>query len=365
MSESQSLFARSAKPLFLPDATRGTIKTLPPHTYKDTGMQALMTNSFHLSHKPGADVVKSMGGLKAFMGWDGVIATDSGGFQIYSLIRENQRNGSFSKKGFTFRGWEKRGSVLLSPEKSIQTQLKLGSDALFTLDVCTHPTEDDDKQRESVDLTLHWAKRCKEEFVKRTDRIAESERPKLFAVVQGGESVDLRKRCAEGLLEIGFDGFGFGGWPISESGGLVEMVEVVSELIPDDFPLHGLGIGKPENIMAAYRAGYNSFDSVLPTRDARRGRLFVSAFGDEGAPLPEKPYHYLYIMDEKFKRADDPIDPSCPCATCTNYPRSYVHHLLNIDEPAGQNLATLHNLTFFQRLMTAMYNDRIGESRLG
>lgn len=342
-------------PLFLPDATRGIIKSLAPHHMAMTGVQAVMTNAFHLSLRPGADLIRSVGGLHRFMGWERPIMTDSGGYQIFSLVRENPNSGTLTKRGFVYRD-EARGKIMFTPQKSISSQLRLGSDITFCLDVCTHPEDPLEKQKESVDLTIAWARLCKKEFDRRyPSDLPATERPLLFAVIQGGESRDLRQRCVDALLEIGFDGFGFGGWPVAETGKLVDMVGHVAELLPNEFPLHALGVGRPENIVAAWQAGYTSFDSTLPTRDARRGRVFVSSEKlEQGEFDPAKPAHYIYLRDKKHKRDNEPIDPACPCPTCQNYPLAYLHHLFAIDDGAALALATIHNLTYFERLMKGL-----------
>src|SRR5258708_1953445 len=266
-----------ALPAFLPDATGAVVKSIDATDLEASGVAAVMVNALHVTTQPGADVISKLGGLHGFMGWPGPIVTDSGGYQIYSLLRENSRNGSVSAKGFIYRpggGGDKR---LFTPEKSIQQQMRFGADVLFCLDQCTHPEDPSEFHLASVERTLAWARLCKAEFDRRlAQRDGDGPRPLLFAVIQGGNDQDLRRRCAEELLEIGFNGFGFGGWPIGEEGELVDMVLRVPEMIPRGVPIHGLGIGKPENIVAAYRAGYHTFDSSFPTRAARRRRLMVA-----------------------------------------------------------------------------------------
>jgi queuine tRNA-ribosyltransferase len=342
-------------PAFLPDATRGVVRCVDVDDVRQAGIDALMVNTLHLSSQPGVSVVKAAGGIHRFAGWDGPIASDSGGFQVLSLAAGGPKGVTVSAKGLSYKPEGRSKRRQLTPEKCIQYQVQLGADILFCLDHCPPANADEAAHRESVAHTVAWARQCKDALGKRYsisdgfDRrppTADCPRPSLFAVVQGGPHPSLRTECAERLLEIGFDGFGFGGWPIAEDGGLLEAVGQLAELLPDDLPLHGLGIGKPENVLAAWRLGYHTFDCTLPTRDARQGRLYQSTSetftGD---------YVYLHVEKERFSRDHSPIDEGCDCATCGRYSRAYLHHLFEIGEPAGARLATIHNLRFYGRLM--------------
>ncbi len=346
---------RTPNPCFLPDATRAVVRNLDAADLESAGVHSLMVNAFHLSRRPGISVINSVGGARHFMGWKRPVWSDSGGFQLYSLIRENSSNGRISDQGFLY--FQQDGDrELLTPEKAIANQWRLGSDVLFCLDECTHPNDPRSAQEESVRRTIAWARACKAEFVKRLEssRMDGNNRPLLFGIVQGGAEPDLRKRCAEALLDIGFDGFGFGGWPIDDKGGLVDMVSYVAELVPRELPLHGLGIGRPDNVVAAWRAGYTTFDSALPTRDARRGRLMVAR--DPHADVHDGPdfFDYVYITDDRFCRDKRPIEETCPCPCCQRYPRAYLHHLFRIDDASAARLATIHNLCFMNRMVAAL-----------
>ncbi len=332
-----------ALPAFLPDATRAVVRTLSAADVAESGIRALMVNVLHLSSHPGTSIVAAAGGVHRFMGWERPIASDSGGFQVLSLIEES-RLGSVSARGFTYRMAKGQKKRLLTPEKCIQRQFRLGSDIMFCLDHCTHPKHPDEKQRESVDHTIRWARECREEFDRRCERL-DGERPLLFAVVQGGPDASLRDRCAEALLEIGFDGYGYGGWPIDRSGDLVDMVEHVAGLIPAGTPLHALGVGKPESIARCVELGYTLFDCTLPTRDARHKRLYVFD-GPTGVE-----YHHLHIGDDKHGRSIEPIDAACDCMTCRHHSRAYLHHLFTIRDPLAFRLATIHNLRFYSMVM--------------
>ncbi|MEE2753718.1 MAG: tRNA guanosine(34) transglycosylase Tgt [Candidatus Latescibacterota bacterium] len=337
-------------PSFLPDATRGVVRTIDADDAKVAGVEALMVNTLHLSMSPGTSLIQDAGGMHAFMGWDGPIASDSGGFQIYSLASGGAKGVSISPGGVTFKiqGQKKRRS--LTPEKCIQLQFQLGTDIMFALDDCPLDNADEGYLAASVDRTLAWGKSCREVFNKQTAGLEAS--PLLFAVIQGGDSLDQRRRCVEGLLDIGFDGFGFGGWPIADSGTLVDEVAAVAEMLPDGFPLHGLGIGKPDNIVAAHQLGYDTFDCTIPTRDARRGRLYVSEPDD----APGK-FDYCRIERESFARDHRPVEPHCDCLCCTQYTRAYLHHLSVIGDPTYHRLSTIHNLRFFTQTIERLRED--------
>ncbi|HKJ27145.1 MAG TPA: tRNA guanosine(34) transglycosylase Tgt [Anaerolineales bacterium] len=341
-------------PAFLPDGTRGVVRAVSANDLAAVEMQAVVMNTFHLMLKPGASTVGTLGGLHQMSGWDGPIMTDSGGFQAYSLIRENPKQGSINNRGLIFRQQGGKRKYQLTPEKTIQLQIGFGADIVVCLDDCTHAGDDPATQAEAVDRTIRWAISCREEFDRLVDEkgLAESERPKLFAVVQGGGEKDQRKRCAEALLEIGFDGYGYGGWPLDEDYNLLEdMLGTVRELIPAEYPLHALGVGHPEYVAACARMGYQMFDSALPTRDARRGRLYTFT-GAEG--LGGKWFKFIYMQDEEHIRSAEPISPFCDCETCAGYSRGYLHHLFKLGDHLFYRLATIHNLRFMRLLEDRM-----------
>lgn len=340
-------------PTFIPDATRAVVRSIDSRDLESVSIRALMVNTLHLSTHPGVSTVASAGGVHKFMGWDRPVASDSGGFQVFSLISEDPSLGSVTDRGFTYRTARGGEKQTLTPDKCIERQFKIGSDIMFCLDYCTHPDAPKQMQEESVRLTVAWARRCKETFTRQVEqrRLNPSDRPLLFAVVQGGEAPALRRACAEQLLEIGFDGYGYGGWPISPSGGLVDAVGLVAELVPDGLPRHALGIGKPENVVCGAGMGYTTFDAVIPTRDARHKRLYVAV--DNFASLNLRGgefYENLYIQDDKFVRDDRPVEEWCDCPCCTRYSRAYLHHLFSIGDTLALRLATMHNLRFYTRL---------------
>ncbi len=287
-------------------------------------------------------------------GWPGPIMTDSGGFQAYSLIRENPKHGSIHNRGLTFRSDKGGRKYHLTPEKTIQLQLGFGADIIVCLDDCTHVDEDASAQQEAVDRTIRWAKRCREEFDRLTAErgLAPEQMPKLFGVVQGGGDKAERWRCAEALLEIGFDGYGYGGWPLDEDYNLLaDMLAYVRELIPPTYPLHALGVGHPESVAACARMGYQMFDSALPTRDARRGRLYTFT-----APrgLTGDWFKTLYIHDEEHIRDAEPLSEYCDCPVCQTYSRGYLRHLFRLNDHLYFRLATVHNLRFMRQLEDRM-----------
>ncbi|NOZ28435.1 MAG: tRNA-guanine transglycosylase [Chloroflexi bacterium] len=340
-------------PAFLPDATQGVVRSVDSTDLERCQVQAVVMNIFHLMQRPGTSTIRALGGLHAMSGWRRPIVTDSGGFQAYSMIRQNPNYGRLTDQGIVFRPEGASRRFHLTPEKSIQLQLRYGADVVICLDDCTHVDDPPEAQRESVRRTIDWARRCKAEFQHLIEQkgLSEDQRPLIFAVIQGGGSRELRKRCAEALLEIGFDGFGYGGWPLDAEGNLlVDLIGYTRELIPSDFPMHALGVGHPPSVVTCVRLGYDLFDSAMPTRDARHGRLYTFAT-DPAAGLTGPWFAYLYIGDNKHIKSADPISPFCDCLCCTRYSRGYLHHLFKINDSSFLRLATIHNLRFMTQLM--------------
>ncbi len=341
-------------PAFVPDATRGAIRTLDSDDLARCGVRALMVNAVHLAERPGASVVGRLGGLHRWLGFPGVILCDSGGFQVLSIGRGEPggRRARVSDDGVEFRFTEDAEVQRLTPEKCIARQFELGADVMFTLDHCTFPDDPPELQEKSVERTIAWAARSKEEFERRVARAAASSaRPLLFSVVQGGALPELRRACAARLVEIGFDGYGFGGWPIDAAGRLVDAVGEVAALLPREAPKHALGVGMPENLVLAARLGYDLFDCTLPTRDGRHGRLYAFRSGWQRALATGAPfYEFVNAHDPRHLLDAAPIDADCDCPACMRSSRSYLHHLFKSGDTAGQRLATLHNLRFFFRL---------------
>jgi queuine tRNA-ribosyltransferase len=296
-------------------------------------------------------------------GWRGPIVTDSGGFQAYSLIRQDPRRGSIHDKGLTFKPVNGAKKIQLTPEKSVEIQIRLGADMVVCLDDCTHEAEAEEAQENSVRRTVEWARRGKSTFEDSLARrnVAPKDRPQLFAVIQGGSSPDLRRRCTESLLEIGFDGFGYGGWPLDREGRFMESVfALVRELVPPSFPLFALGVGHPDTVVRCRELGYQLFDSSMPTKDARHGRLYLPAPESPppgGRRRPER-VSYLYMGDEKHRRDPRPLSKACTCTACSSVSRAYLHHLYRLRDPLYARLSSIHNLHFMTELLDEPEGDR-------
>jgi len=314
-------------------------------------VNGLVMNGFHLLSKPGLSVLRHFKGINAFTGWDRPILTDSGGFQVFSLIRQNKQFGEIRKNELIFRPDMGSEKLILTPEKSIQSQFAFGSDVMMCLDYCTHPEDPYEINKLSVDITIDWARRCKEEYENqlRIRKIPQEKRPLIFAIIQGGGYKDLRDMCAEALVGMGFDGFGFGGWPLSSEGKLIEdILEYTAKLMPDDKIKYAMGLGKPEGVIKCAKMGYNLFDCVIPTREARHNRLYVFDNEESGAALA---YRHYYILDEEHIREDKPVSEYCDCPTCKKYSRAYLYHLYKVGDSLAYRLATMHNLRFYTQLM--------------
>ncbi|MCL2717468.1 MAG: tRNA guanosine(34) transglycosylase Tgt [Lachnospiraceae bacterium] len=348
-------------PAFFPDGTYGVVRTVDTDDLANVNVPGLVMNGFHLLSKPGVSVLKKFKGLHAFSDWDKPVLTDSGGFQVFSLIRQNPKFGEIRKNELIFRpdagnpakgGNHKSGEkIILTPEKSIQFQFACGSDIMMCLDYCTSPEDSYEISKFSVDVTIDWAARCKKEYVKQiaSRKIPYDKRPLLFAIIQGGSYHDLRKICADELINIGFDGFGFGGWPVAADGTLIEdILAYTASLMPDNQVKYAMGLGKPDGIIKCVKMGYNLFDCVIPTREARHNRLYVF---DDYLDDFNFAYSHYYILDEKHIREDAPVAGDCDCHMCKKYSRAYLYHLYKVGDSLAYRLATIHNLRFYTRLM--------------
>ncbi len=342
-------------PAFLPDGTQGVVRAVAAEDLEAAGVRAVQMNVYHLMQRPGTSTIQALGGLHRMAGWAGPIFTDSGGFQVYSLIRQNPKLGSITDRGATFRvGGDRKYN--LTPEKSITLQFSYGADMLICFDDCTGPDDPPAAQADSVRRTIRWAAECKKTYLRLVEgkRLDEATRPRLMGVIQGGLSRDLRRECAEALLAIGFDAYGYGGWPLDAEGNLLtEMVGYVRELVPPEFPVHALGVGHPAGVVACTGMGYELFDSTMPTRDARHGRLTV--FRRDPAMLPPFAgndwFGYVYPGDDKHVKASEPVSRYCDCPTCRRYSLGYLHHLFKIGDTLYFRLVTVHNLRFMTMLM--------------
>ena len=318
-------------PSFMPVGTAATVKGMTPESVASTGAQCILANTYHLMLRPGPDRIEKLGGLHKFMNWNGPILTDSGGYQVWSLanLRKMDENGVEFKSHLD-------GSIhRLSPEKAIQIQKQLGSDITMVLDECTPLNADKKEVAQSMQLSMRWAKRCKEAYSERKDY-------GLFGIIQGGLHDDLRAQSAEALKNIGFDGYAIGGLSVGE--GQDAMFKVLDGLVnnlPDNRPRYLMGVGKPSDLVGGVLRGIDLFDCVLPTRSGRTNQAFTS----EGT---------LNIRNACHKNDPNPLDPICACPTCTNYSRAYLHHLAMAKEILSAMLLTWHNLQYYQDLMKSL-----------
>ena len=342
-------------PLFFPDATRGVVRQLDNQDLVATKTPGVLVNAYHLWREVPALRLDKLGGIRGLMGWKGAVISDSGGFQVMSLAKKKGQFGRVTDQGVWFKP-ENGKKELLTPEISVRYQLLLQTDLVVALDDFTPPTATKREGRETVERTILWAKQSKQAYEEGCKKLgtAPNEKPYLIGVVQGGFDQNLRKECAERLVEIGFDGLGYGGWPITLEGELDhESATTIARAAPKDYFLYGLGIGKPENIVECVKMGYQIFDCVLPTRDARHGRMYVFNAPDIGEIDVNSPDFYEYYVPGKAQHldSDSPISMACDCHTCRNYSRAYLAHLFRIKDTLAWRLATIHNLRFYAILL--------------
>lgn len=326
-------------PSFMPVGTQATVKTLSPEEVREAGAEMILANTYHLFLRPGHDLIREMGGLHAFMHWDGPMLTDSGGFQVFSHSQLRK----IQEEGVTFQSHIDGSRHHITPEFAIQIQEALGADIMMAFDECTPYPVTRDYARESMELTVRWAERCKEQK-SRADQA-------LFGIIQGGMFPDLRQESTRRLVEIGFDGYALGGLSVGETKAMLyEMVEASEPSMPEDKPRYLMGVGKPEDLIEGVRRGMDLFDCVMPTRNARNGFLFTQ----NGR---------LVIKNAVHRQDKGPIDPECRCYTCRYYSRAYLRHLFMAGEILALRLNTIHNLTFYLNLMERI-RESIKENRL-
>lgn len=317
-------------PAFMPVGTYGTVKGMAPREIREIGADIILGNTFHLMLRPGTEVVKAHGDLHDFMRWDGPILTDSGGFQVFSLGKLRK----ITEEGVSFRSPIDGSKVFMDPELSMQVQRDLGSDIVMIFDECTPYPASPDEARTSMELSLRWAKRSKDAHGDNTSA--------LFGIVQGGMYEHLRSESLKGLVDIDFDGYAIGGLSVGEpKEDMLRVLEHLTPEMPEDRPRYLMGVGKPADIVEAVRRGVDMFDCVMPTRNARNGHLFTS----EGV---------IKIRNAKHRHDTSPLDSECDCHTCTNFSRSYLHHLDKCGEILGAQLNTIHNLRYYQNLMSGL-----------
>jgi queuine tRNA-ribosyltransferase len=309
-------------PAFMPVATIGTVKAVSTDELKEMGAEIILCNTYHLYLRPGADTVASLGGIHRFINWDGPVLTDSGGFQVYSLsaLRKIQES------GVHFRSHIDGSMHFIGPKEAMDIQSLLGSDIAMTFDECTPYPATYDYALSSLDLTTKWAWKCKE---------FQKEGQSLFGISQGSVFKDLRTKSIEQLLEIGFDGYAVGGLSVGEpKEEMYEMIYYTAPLLPVEKPRYLMGIGDLKDVLNAVEAGFDIFDCVMPTRNARNGTLFTSR-------------GRVSIKRTEYKSDSAPLDPDCSCYTCRNYSRGYLRHIFLAREILSMRLNTVHNLYFY------------------
>jgi queuine tRNA-ribosyltransferase len=319
-------------PAFMPVGTYGTVKGMLPRDIHEIGAEIILGNTFHLWLRPGVEVVKQHGDLHDFIQWDKPILTDSGGFQVFSLGKLRK----ITEEGVTFASPVDGSKVFLNPEISMQVQRDLGSDIVMIFDECTPYPADQDTARKSMELSMRWAKRSKDEFERHENPNA------LFGIVQGGMHENLREESLAGLNEIGFHGYAIGGLSVGEpKEDMLRILDFLPGKMPGDKPRYLMGVGKPEDIVEAVRRGVDMFDCVMPTRNARNGHLFTST-------------GVVRIRNSQYKTDTGTLDAACDCYTCQNFSRAYLHHLDKCGEMLGAQLNTIHNLRYYQTLMAGL-----------
>ena len=320
----------------MPVGTAATVKAMKPEDVRASGADIILGNTYHLMLRPGAERVAKLGGLHGFMGWERPILTDSGGYQVMSLSELTK----VSEEGVRLRQPPRRHrGTCLSPERSIEVQRLLGSDIVMAFDELVPASATREQAAAAMERSMRWAKRSREEFDRGGEHAA---RAAVFGIQQGGLDEGLRKASADALIDIGFDGYAVGGLAVGEGQeAMFACLDFAPGQLPADRPRYLMGVGKPDDVVEAVRRGIDMFDCVLPTRSGRTGQAFTA----DGP---------INIRNARFAEDQEPIEPGCPCPTCTTFERAYVHHLVRSGEILGAMLMTEHNLWFYQRLMQGL-----------
>lgn len=317
-------------PAFMPVGTYGAVKGMSPAELRGCGAQIVLANTFHLWLRPGTEVIAAHGGLHRFMGWDGPLLTDSGGYQVYSLAPMR----SISEQGVRFRSPVNGDALLLTPEEAMRVQRALGSDIAMVFDECTPYPVEFERARDSMRLSLRWAERSK--------RAHEGSGSALFGIVQGGMYEQLREESAAELARIGFDGYAIGGLSVGEpKGDMMRILRHTAPLLPQRQPRYLMGVGTPRDLLAAVALGMDLFDCVLPTRNARNGWAYTRC-------------GVVKLRNARYREDTRPLDSGCGCYTCRHFTRAYLHHLQRVNEMLGARLNTLHNLHYYQELVRGL-----------
>ena len=314
-------------PAFMPVGTYGAVKSVSPKTLEDLEAEIILSNTYHLMERPGVEAIKLHGGLHNFIGWEGPILTDSGGYQVFSLSKKRK----IQEEGVEFSSPLNGDKRYLTPESCMQLQLDYGVDIAMVLDECTPYPVEEGEAKESMQLSLRWAKRCRSSF--------QSERASLFGIIQGGVFNNLREESLAELIEIGFEGYAIGGLSVGEpKEEMDKIVDHIAPIMPEDKPRYLMGVGTPLDIAKAVQLGVDMFDCVIPTRHARNGYLYTSK-------------GIVKIRNSENKHNLEPLDDNCSCYTCSKFSRSYLHHLDKTKEMLGSTLQTIHNLHYYLSLM--------------
>ncbi|WP_211371413.1 tRNA guanosine(34) transglycosylase Tgt [Altericroceibacterium indicum] len=322
-------------PAFMPVGTAATVKAMKPESVRATGADIILGNTYHLMLRPGAERVARLGGLHKFMNWDRPILTDSGGYQVMSLSDLRK----LTEKGVEFRSHLDGSKHMLTPERSMEIQRLLGSDIVMAFDECPRADQPRDVIASSMEMSMRWAKRSRDAFNSGEEHAAQAA---LFGIQQGALDEELRKRSADALADIGFDGYAIGGLAVGEGQeAMFATLDFAPGQLPDDRPRYLMGVGKPDDLVGAVERGVDMFDCVLPSRSGRNGQAFTW-----NGPLN--------LRNAKFAEDTDPLDERCTCPTCKSYSRAYLHHLVKAGEILGAMLMTEHNISFYQQLMQAM-----------
>jgi queuine tRNA-ribosyltransferase len=327
-------------PIFLPVGTQGTVKTMSPRNLNEIGAEMILCNTYHLLLRPGPELIKEAGGLHKFMNWDKPILTDSGGFQVFSLAHMRK----ITDEGVEFTSHVDGAKHFLTPERVLEIQTAFGSDIMMPLDECTPFPCDKETVRKAVERSTAWAKQSKLKI--KNDKLKMNV---LFGIIQGGTYKDLRKQSAEEIAEIGFPGYAIGGLSVGEpQKEMFEMLDVVTDILPEDKPRHLMGVGYAQDILGAVKLGADIFDCVIPTRLARHGSFLTY----EGK---------VSIRLAKFEKDFTPIDPECDCYACRNFTKAYIRHLFWAREILAMQLLTMHNLHFYMRMLNKVRQEILEE----
>ena len=330
-------------PAFMPVGSAGAVKAVPHDALERLGAQIILGNTYHLYLRPGHELIRSLGGLHRFMSWERALLTDSGGFQVFSLSDLRRT----TEEGVNFRSHLDGSSHLFTPERSMEIQIALGADIIMAFDECTEYPAGYGRSRESMEMTLRWAKRSKDHFEAHRHEVPwpenqEQRTQSLFGIIQGGMYPDLRRECAERMLELDFPGYAIGGLSVGEPRDrTMEIIAATLEALPRDKPRYVMGVGYPDEIAQYAAMGVDMMDCVLPTRAARHGLLFTSA-------------GRMNIKNTRYAQDQEPPDPKCRCIVCSRYSRAYLRHLFLVREPLAGVLNSVHNLAFYLDTMRAV-----------